>query len=267
MHAPTRHVPESVHGYGQPQYLKPVPSSYQKTVVIEKLETTYIPFLNGDDQISAHGNAVVWIPEEGSDDYIESSDSNRALTILESEMHAMNIKEYKNQQYQKHQDGQDNSKDVEEEKEKEREEKEKEREEKKRALKMQISAFRHYLSSSRTLRQKWNKKFNSYVDKGIIVAAGRAGAIYNAFVTLYSLRKGTGCTLPVVVAYYGEKEFKPSTREFFKKWFWNIQFLDLEKLDYPSDHHVRCRMVFLGMEEGINSYCSETVPRVDSRTC
>jgi hypothetical protein len=97
-------------------------------------------------------------------------------------------------------------------------------------------AFRKYLSVSRSVRDRWNDLFRSAKDQGIVISAGRAGAILNAYVVLHTLRLGTNCSLPVVIAHYGEEEFKQTTREFFRQNFENIEFLDLQRVQYPEHH-------------------------------
>ena len=99
-----------------------------------------------------------------------------------------------------------------------------------------IEAFRKYLSVSRSVRDRWNDLFRGAKDQGIIISAGRAGAILNAYVVLHTLRLGTNCSLPVVIAHYGEEEFKKTTREFFVRSFENIEFLDLQRVQYPEHH-------------------------------
>lgn len=105
------------------------------------------------------------------------------------------------------------------------------------AFRSRVETFRKYLEASEAVRRRWNAHFGAARDRGIVVAAGRAGAILNAYVVLHTLRQGAGCKLPVVLAYYGESEFKETTRAFFATTFDDVQFLDLEQVAYP-DHHV-----------------------------
>jgi hypothetical protein len=105
------------------------------------------------------------------------------------------------------------------------------------SLRARIETFRKHLRASNDVRRQWNTHFNRARDKGIVIAAGRAGAILNAFVVLHTLRRGAGCTLPVVLAYYGDSEFKNTTRAYFKAAFDDVEFLDLQQVEYPV-HHV-----------------------------
>jgi hypothetical protein len=105
------------------------------------------------------------------------------------------------------------------------------------SLRARIETFRKLLKASHDVRRQWNDHFNQARDRGIVIAAGRAGAIINSYVVLHTLRKGTGSRLPVVLAHYGEEEFKNVTRAYFKATFSDIEFLDLKRLPYP-DHHV-----------------------------
>ena len=104
-------------------------------------------------------------------------------------------------------------------------------------LRSRIEAFRKYLAASKKVRDDWNDKFHKSRKRGIMIAAGRAGAIINSFVVLHTLRQGTNCTLPVVIAHFGEDEFKKTTKAFFKSLYKDIEFLDLKEEMYP-DHHV-----------------------------
>lgn len=104
-------------------------------------------------------------------------------------------------------------------------------------LRARVETFRKYLEASNAVRTKWRAHFEIARDRGIVIAAGRAGALLNAYVVLHTLRHGTKCKLPVVLAYYGESEFKQTTRAFFAATFDDVEFVDMEKVPYP-DHHV-----------------------------
>jgi hypothetical protein len=54
---------------------------------------------------------------------------------------------------------------------------------------------------------------------------------------MQALRKQHGCTLPVEVAYKGDKEVDEVTRATLSKEFAPLYWLDLEKQEYPSHHH------------------------------
>lgn len=103
-------------------------------------------------------------------------------------------------------------------------------------LRSRVEAFRKYLAASKSLRDDWNKHFENSRSRGIVIAAGRAGAILNAFVVLHTLRHGANCTLPVVIAHFGEEEFKGTTKRFFKSQYNNVKFLDLKAKKYPGHH-------------------------------
>ena len=105
-------------------------------------------------------------------------------------------------------------------------------------MRSRIAAFRKYLIVSRNLKKSWNDQFAQSQQRGILIAAGRAGAVLNAYVVMYTLRHGVKSTLPVVIAHYGDTEFKKATRDFFQVVFNDLSFLDLETEEYP-DHHVR----------------------------
>ncbi len=100
-----------------------------------------------------------------------------------------------------------------------------------------VETFRKYLEASEAVRRRWSTHFQAARDRGIVIAAGRAGAILNAYVVLHTLRHGAGCKLPVVIAYHGEAEFRETTRAFFATTFDDVEFMDLEQVEYP-DHHV-----------------------------
>lgn len=104
-------------------------------------------------------------------------------------------------------------------------------------LRSRIEAFRKYLAASKNVRDDWNNQLKNSRKRGIVIAAGRAGAIINSFVVLHTLRHGTNCTLPVVIAHFGEDEFKKTTKIFFKSLFNDIEFLDLKDQAYP-EHHI-----------------------------
>jgi hypothetical protein len=106
-------------------------------------------------------------------------------------------------------------------------------------MRSRIAAFRKYLKVSRNLKESWNYQFAKSQQRGILIAAGRAGAVLNAYVVMYTLRHGVKSTLPVVIAHYGDSELKKATRDFFQVVFDDLSFLDLETEEYP-DHHVRC---------------------------
>jgi len=105
-------------------------------------------------------------------------------------------------------------------------------------MRSRIAAFRKYLIVSRNLKELWNDHFAKSQQRGILIAAGRAGAVLNSYVVMYTLRHGVKSTLPVVIAHYGDAEFKKATRDFFQVVFHDLNFLDLETEEYP-DHHVR----------------------------
>ena len=71
-------------------------------------------------------------------------------------------------------------------------------------IRSRIEAFRKYLAASKNVRHEWNNKFKNSRQIGIMIAAGRAGAIINSFVVLHTLRHVTNCTLPVVIAHFGD---------------------------------------------------------------
>ena len=104
-------------------------------------------------------------------------------------------------------------------------------------IRSRIEAFRKYLAASKNVRHEWNNKFKNSRQRGIMIAAGRAGAIINSFVVLHTLRHGTNCTLPVVIAHFGDDEFKKTTKTFFKTLYADIEFLDLKEELYP-EHHI-----------------------------
>lgn len=52
-----------------------------------------------------------------------------------------------------------------------------------------------------------------------------------------ALRKHHGCTLPVEVAYRGDKEVDTVTRATLSNAFAPVYWLDLEQQEYPSHHH------------------------------
>jgi hypothetical protein len=105
------------------------------------------------------------------------------------------------------------------------------------AFRARVETFRKYLEASDAVRRRWDAHFREARDRGIVIAAGRAGAILNAYVVIHTLRHATGCRLPVVVAHYGEAEFRATTREYFAAAFDDISFVDLEQVEYPT-HHV-----------------------------
>lgn len=106
------------------------------------------------------------------------------------------------------------------------------------AFRKRVETFRKYLASSEAVERRWALQLSQSRDRGIVIAAGRAGAILNAYVVIHTLRHGTGCKLPVVVAHYGEAEFRDTTRAFFAAAFEDVEFVDLERVEYPS-HHVQ----------------------------
>lgn len=105
------------------------------------------------------------------------------------------------------------------------------------AFRNRVETFRKYLGASEAVHRRWSAHFRAARNRGIVIAAGRAGAILNAFVVLHTLRHGAGCKLPVVLAYHGEAEFKETTRAFFATTFDDVEFMDLEQIEYP-DHHM-----------------------------
>ena len=101
--------------------------------------------------------------------------------------------------------------------------------------------FETYLNTSVSLRKSWNEAFSVDRPRGIVIAAGRKTAIFNAAVTLEILKNRIGCTLPVVIAYYGEEEMSTGTRKYFAESFSSgdgsdLQFMDMKKLEYPIHH-------------------------------
>ncbi len=104
------------------------------------------------------------------------------------------------------------------------------------AFRDRVETFRKYLEASEAVHRRWNAHFDAARDRGIVIAAGRAGAILNAYVVLHTLRHGAGCKLPVVLAYHGEAEFKETTRAFFATPFDDVEFIDLEQVEYPEYH-------------------------------
>lgn len=109
-------------------------------------------------------------------------------------------------------------------------------------MRSRISAFRKYLKVSSNLKDNWNVHFGTVKQRGILISAGRAGAILNSFVVVHTIRHAVKSKLPIVIAHYGEEEFKAITRKFFEDSFSDIEFIDLEKEDYP-EHHV-CVIIF-----------------------
>jgi len=104
-------------------------------------------------------------------------------------------------------------------------------------IRLRMAAMRAFIASSDELRKGWREHLDASEPRGILVPAGRATAVVNAFVMLHTLRHTVGCRLPVVLAHWGEREIHPGTRLFFSKHIPGIDFLDLSTLPYPS-HHV-----------------------------
>lgn len=77
--------------------------------------------------------------------------------------------------------------------------------------------------------------------QGILISAGKPHHVGNAAIILHALRKQYTCTLPIEIAYRGDKEIDPVTRQTLTQEFAPLQWLDLEQQQYPA-HHFRGAM-------------------------
>jgi len=105
-------------------------------------------------------------------------------------------------------------------------------------MRQRIEDFLTVLQSGEDLRIQWRTHMKTASPLGIVVPAGRASAVLNAFPVLHVIRNKLNCTLPIVVAYYGVEELGNATITFFNLHISDIQFSDLRSLPYPG-HHVR----------------------------
>jgi len=78
-------------------------------------------------------------------------------------------------------------------------------------MRRRMKDFRTVLESSEELRIQWRKRMDEASPRGIVVPAGRASAVLNAFPVLHVIRNKLNCTLPIVMAYYGDEQLGKST--------------------------------------------------------
>jgi len=74
-----------------------------------------------------------------------------------------------------------------------------------------IEDFLTFLESSEDLRIQWRTRMKAASPLGILIPAGRASAVLNAFPVLHVIRNKLNCTLPIVMAYYGDEQLGKST--------------------------------------------------------
>lgn len=73
--------------------------------------------------------------------------------------------------------------------------------------------------------------------RGILISAGKSHHVGGAIVILHALRRQHNCTLPVEIAYRGDKEFDAVTRATLEEAFQPLFWLDLNQQRYPTHHH------------------------------
>lgn len=111
-----------------------------------------------------------------------------------------------------------------------------------RLMRRRLAAFKEYLWTSKALRREWNSHLSKSRPLGIIVSAGGAKPLMNAFVMLRVLRYSIKTTLPIVLVHYGGEEFTNATKSFFKEHIPDLEFMDVKVQDPVQDwpkHHLR----------------------------
>lgn len=111
-----------------------------------------------------------------------------------------------------------------------------------RLVRRRLAAFKEYLWTSKSLRRDWNVHLSNSRPLGIIVSAGGAKPLMNAFVMLRVLRENIKTPLPIVLVHYGDEELTNATKSFFTEFIPNLEFMDVKVNDPQQDwpkHHLR----------------------------
>eukprot|EP00879_Flechtneria_rotunda_P014025 GHRR01014652.1.p1 GENE.GHRR01014652.1~~GHRR01014652.1.p1 ORF type:complete len:223 (+),score=62.91 GHRR01014652.1:328-996(+) len=73
--------------------------------------------------------------------------------------------------------------------------------------------------------------------RGILISAGKPHHIGNTAILLHVLRRQHNCSLPVEIAYRGDREVDQQTRETLVAAFAPLTWLNLEQQPYPTHHN------------------------------
>jgi hypothetical protein len=102
-------------------------------------------------------------------------------------------------------------------------------------LRERRSAFETLIQSDQEVRRAWNTRLASAAPRGIVICAGGAQPLVNAFVSLYVQHTTLNSSLPVAVLHWGEAEVSSGTRLFFSVHLPCVRFIDMSN-DYPKWH-------------------------------
>jgi hypothetical protein len=97
------------------------------------------------------------------------------------------------------------------------------------------AALATVLDSDAGVRRAWNARLAAAAPRGLVVCAGGAQPLVNAFVSLYVLHHTLNSTLPAALLHWGPAEVSGGTRAFFGVHLPSVRFIDIAE-EYPEWH-------------------------------